>query len=420
MNYFKHNNKEWFVESVSLNTIAHKIGTPCYVYSKAALINAWYSFEQAFNNYPHQINYAVKANSNISILNVFAKLQSGFDIVSMGELERVLATNCLPSKIVFSGVGKTIKELSRAVEVGVGCINIESAGELQRLNNIAISLGVKANIALRINPDVDPNSHPYMSTGLKENKFGVSIAEAKELYFAAKNMSGINIKGIAFHIGSQITTINPFLEAIDKVLILIDYLKTINITIEHVNVGGGLGVSYNQDLAPTIQEYVKALLNKLANTNLCLYIEPGRSMVAEAGVLLTTVEYIKKSEFFNKSSNKYFAIVDAAMNDLLRPALYGAWHDIINVNVKSTSISLQMYDIVGPVCETGDFLGKDRYLALEEKDLLMVRTVGAYGFSMSSNYNSRLRPAEIMVDGDQIYVIRKRESFKELLELEML
>ncbi len=420
MDYFRHNNQEWFVEQISLAVIAKEFGTPCYVYSKAALINNWNAFDEAFKKEPHQIHYAVKANSNIAILNIFAKLNSGFDIVSAGELERVLAANGIAKNVVFSGVGKTTEELFMALQAGVGCINVESEAELLRLNDIAIKLEIKANIALRVNPDVDSKSHPYITTGLKESKFGVGIIEANELYKLASKLSGIKIKGIAFHIGSQITSVSPFLEAIDKVLELINSLKKINIIIEHIDVGGGFGVIYQNEALPTIQEYVQALLSKLQSTNLFIHIEPGRAMVANSGVLLTKVEYIKKSQFNSQSSDQYFAIVDAAMNDLIRPALYEAWHDIINVNFKSNNIPVHSYDIVGPICETGDFLGKNRSLALEANDLLMVRSVGAYGFSMSSNYNSRPKPAEVMVDGNKFHLIRARENLKELFKLEQL
>ncbi len=423
MNYFKHNDNEWFVESVSLNRIAAAVGTPCYVYSKQAVIDNWYAFDRAFNNYPHQINYAVKANSNLAILNLFTSLNSGFDIVSMGELRRVLATNCNPEKIIFSGVGKSTAELTYALKIGIGCINVESGSELIRINNLAIELNIIANIAFRVNPDVDAKSHPYISTGLKENKFGVSMLEAKDLYLMASTLPAINIKGVAFHIGSQITSLSPFLDAIDKILVLIHDLKKINIILEHINIGGGPGVVYQKELLPTIQEYIQALMRKLKVTNLQVYIEPGRAMVANAGILLTTVEYIKKIQSDNKSINsieKYFAIVDAAMNDLLRPSLYNSWHDVINVNIKSNKVLLNLYDIVGPICETGDFLAKDRYLALEAHDLLMVCTAGAYGFSMSSNYNSRPKPAEVMVDRDAFQVVRERESFEELFRLETI
>ena len=413
MNYFWLNNNEWFVEQVSLATIAKEVGTPCYVYSKTALLENWYAFDKAFNNYPHQINYAVKANSNLTILNTFAKLNSGFDIVSIGELERVLMAKGQPDRVVFSGIGKTSEELSRALQVGVGCINIESEAELLRLNQLAINLGKVAKIAIRVNPNIDAKSHPYISTGLKENKFGISIVKAKELYQLSNKLSGIQIDGITFHIGSQITSLSPFLMAIDHILELINALHAMGIKIFHINVGGGLGVAYREEIIPLPQEYVAALLLKLKSTNLTIYIEPGRAIVANAGVLLTKVEYIKQQE------EKHFAIVDAAMNDLLRPALYGAWHDIIPVTSTSGAVDQKIYDIVGPICETSDFLGKERSLSIMDNDLLMVCSVGAYGFSMSSNYNSRPRAVEVMVDGEKFYVIRTRESVTDLFKNEI-
>jgi diaminopimelate decarboxylase len=412
--YFWLNNNEWFVEQVSLAAIAKELGTPCYVYSKAALLNSWYAFNKAFVHYPHQINYAVKANSNLAILNILAQLDSGFDIVSIGELERVLKANGQPEKIIFSGVGKTSEELSRALQVGVGCINIESEAELLRLNQIAITLGKIAKIAIRVNPDIDANSHPYISTGLKENKFGVNILKAKELYQLSNKLAGIKIQGVAFHIGSQITSLTPFLAAIDQILKLIDSLKSMDIKIYHINVGGGLGVVYNNETVPSPQAYVEILLLKLKPTNLAIYIEPGRAIVANSGVLLTKVEYIKKQDV----ENKYFAIVDAAMNDLLRPALYKAWHNIVTVTFRDDIPNV--YDIVGPICETSDFLGKDRSLSIKENDLLMVCSAGAYGFSMSSNYNSRPRAAEVMVDGENFYVVRPRENITDLFESEKI
>ena len=414
MIYFWLNNNEWFVEQVSLAVVADEIGTPCYVYSKAALLNSWHAFDKAFVHYPHQINYAVKANSNLAILNIFAQLDSGFDIVSIGELERVLKANGQPDKIVFSGVGKTSEELSRALQVGVGCINIESEAELLRLNQIAINLGKIAKIAVRVNPDVDANSHPYISTGRKENKFGVNIIKAKELYQLSNKLSGIKIQGVAFHIGSQITSLTPFLTAIDQILKLIYSLDAIDIKISHINVGGGLGVVYNNETVPLPQKYVDALLLKLKSTNLPIYIEPGRAIVANAGALLTKIEYIKKQDV----GNKYFAIVDAAMNDLLRPALYKAWHNIVPVTY--SEVVPNVYDIVGPICETSDFLGKDRSLSIKVNDLLMVCSAGAYGFSMSSNYNSRPRAAEVIVDGKNFYVVRSRENLTDLFKSETI
>lgn len=407
--------KQWFIDKIALVDIAKQFGTPCYVYSKQAFIDKWREFDSAFSDYPHQICYAVKANSNLSILNIFAKLNSGFDVVSIGEIERVVKAGGLPEKIIFSGVGKTEEELFMAVQLNIGCINIESRSELLRLNNIAISLNKTINIAIRVNPDVAINSHPYISTGKSCNKFGVNISEVKTLYALAKKLPGIKIFGIAFHIGSQIVSLEPFLQAVDKILELIEYLNSIDIKLEHINIGGGLGVMYNNETVPTPTEYIRVLLKKLAKTKLTIYIEPGRSLVACAGVLLTKVNYIKKQDF----QDKYFAIVDAAMNDLLRPSLYDAWHNIVPIIINNT-INAAIYDIVGPICETGDFLGKDRKLAIKEQDLLLIKDVGAYGFSMSSNYNSRPRAVEVMVDGDSCYLIRQRESVQDLFNLEII
>ena len=413
--YFNHNNQEWFADQVALSRIAKEVGTPCYVYVKQALLDNWSSFTQAFKGYPHRINYAVKANSNLSVLNIFNKLNSGFDIVSIGELERLLAVNCLPQNIVFSGVGKSVEELKFAVKLGIDCINLESEAELFKLNEIALQLATKANIAFRINPDVNVNTHPYISTGIKENKFGVSIKTALDLYKVAKKLPGIIIKGIAFHIGSQILNLHPFSIAIDKILKIIDALKEESIILEHINVGGGLGVCYQNEKLPNISQYVDLLLNKLLLTNLKIYIEPGRSLVANAGVLLTTIQYIKSAD-----NDKYFAIVDAGMNDLFRPALYGAWHQIVPIKCKKFDVPVRRFDIVGPVCESGDFLGKNRDLSLETDDLLMITTAGGYGFSMSSNYNTRPRSPEIMVEGDKYKIVRSREKITDLFALEYI
>jgi diaminopimelate decarboxylase len=393
-----------------LNTIAEAVGTPCYVYSKAILEHNWHAFNNAFHTHPHHINYAVKANSNLAVLNILAKLGSGFDIVSGGELARVLKAGGLAQNIIFSGVGKTKTELQTALEIGVGCINIESRAELERLNTLAITLQKKATIAIRVNPDVDSQSHPYISTGLQENKFGVGFSEAEGLYQYASTLPGIQIQGIAFHIGSQITNLKPFLEALSKILMLIDKLAKQDIIISHLNVGGGLGVRYKDEIPPTPKEYVAAILAALPLSDLIIHIEPGRAIAANAGILLTRVEYIK-TQGSTPETTKHFAIVDAGMNDLLRPALYNAWHDIIPVNSKpNAAVLTQSFDIVGPVCETADFLGKDRMLAIESGDLLMIRDAGAYGFSMSSNYNSRPRAAEVMLDGDAFRVVRPRED----------
>ncbi len=413
---FQQRAQTWYAEGVSLNTIAEAIGTPCYVYSKAALTKHWHAFNTPFQNQAHQLNYAVKANSNLAVLNILAQLGSGFDIVSEGELRRVLKAGGLAQKIIFSGVGKTEKELKIALEMGVGCINIESKAELERLNALAITLHKKATIAIRINPNVDSKSHPYISTGLEENKFGISITDALKLYQQAFVLPGIDIQGIAFHIGSQITDLSPFLAALDKILDLIEKLKALGINLEHLNVGGGLGVCYQNETPPTPNEYITAILRSIQQkmgthiSDLMIHLEPGRAIVADAGVLLTRVEYIK-----NQSTTKSFAVVDAAMNDLLRPALYNAWQEIVPVNAKSNpTIRMHTYDIVGPVCETADFLGKDRILSLQAGDLLMIRTAGAYGFSMSSNYNSRPRAAEVIVDNDRFQVVRPRESVEDL------
>jgi diaminopimelate decarboxylase len=410
-------------EAVPLQTIATYVGTPCYIYSRTALEANWKAFDHAFGTRPHQINYAVKANSNLAVLNILARLGSGFDIVSGGELERVLAAGGKAEQIVFSGVGKTMTELRRALEIGVGCINIESEAELLRLNTIAVEMNKKAKIALRINPDVHSQSHPYISTGLKENKFGIDILDAKAVYQQALNLEGIEIFGVACHIGSQITAMEPFLEALTKILELIHDLKMLGINIFHLNLGGGLGVRYQNETPPDPTTYVKTLLSYLPDTSLNIHLEPGRAITANAGILLTKVEYIKQS----KDHHKNFAIVDAAMNDLLRPALYQAWQEIVLVNrdkeetKSSEPTSFCRYDIVGPVCETGDFLGKDRLLpTLKPNDLLAILSAGAYGFSMCSNYNSRPKLAEVMVDGEAFHIIRPRENLADLFKSEKM
>ncbi len=415
MDFFKEKDQQWFVEAVSLLKVAKNVGTPTYVYSKAALIAQWQAFDNAFQEHPHQVNYAVKANSNLAVLNTLAKLGSGFDIVSGGELARVLKAGGDPKRIIFSGVGKTYAEISEALQAGVGCMNVESEAELKRINDIATHLQKKATIAIRVNPDVDAKSHPYISTGLKENKFGVAINEAKRLYILAKSLPHLQIQGIAFHIGSQILSVAPFVKALQKILALIQFLNDQHISISHLNVGGGLGVRYQNETPPSPTEYVTALLSHIKDPKLTIHVEPGRAISANAGVLLTRVEYIKESS----NQDKPFAIVDAGMNDLLRPALYQAWQDIVPIT-KDPAIQPRTYDIVGPVCETADFLGKDRSLALQEGTVLMIHSAGAYGFSMSSNYNARPRAAEVMVDGDSFYVVRKRENIADLYHLESL
>mgnify|MGYP000170240044 CR=1 FL=1 len=413
MDHFSFKEGELFVEDLPLSLIAQQFGTPSYVYSRATLERHYLAYTNAFGDYPHLICYAVKANSNLAVLSVLAKLGSGFDIVSIGELERVLKAGGKPERIVFSGVGKQAYEMKRALEVGVHCFNIESEAELYRLNEVAVQLGKVAPISLRVNPDVDAGTHPYISTGLKDNKFGVAIDQAERIYLAAHDLPGVHIIGVDCHIGSQLTETAPFLAALERVLMLVDSLASQGIRVEHLDLGGGLGVRYQNEQPPEPQEYVKAILKGISERGLSVILEPGRSIAANAGVLLTRVEFLKCNE------DKNFAIVDAAMNDLLRPALYGAWQDILPVKAKVEGES-RCYDIVGPVCETGDFLGKDRDLNIAAGDLLAVRSAGAYGFAMSSNYNSRNRPAEILVDGNQSHVARKRETISDQMALEQI
>jgi diaminopimelate decarboxylase len=404
---------ELHCEKITASDIARRFGTPAYVYSRAALTANFLAYQQALAGIDHQICYAVKANSNIAVLNVLARLGAGFDIVSGGELERVLAAGGDAARVVFSGVAKTRAEMQRALEVGIGCFNVESATELDRLNEVAAGSGKIAPISLRVNPDVDANTHPYISTGLKQNKFGIAIEDAAGLYRKAAGLKNLKIIGVDCHIGSQLTQTAPFLDALDRVLALVDELAASNIHIEHLDLGGGLGVRYRDETPPTPADYIGAVLKRLGNRKLKLAFEPGRSIVANAGILLTQVEYLKST------AEKEFAIVDAAMNDLLRPALYSAWMRI-EAAVPRPDVATKHYDIVGPVCETGDFLGKDRELALAEGDLLAVFGAGAYGFSMSSNYNTRGRACELMVDGSDVYVIRARETVTDQLRGESL
>jgi len=413
MDHFNYKNDELYAEEIPVTDIAQRYGTPLYIYSRATLERHWHAFDQALGDHPHEICYAVKANSNIAILNVLARLGSGFDIVSRGELERVLAAGGQPEKIVFSGVGKLEHEIERALMVNIGCFNIESKPELQRLSEIALRMNKTANIAIRVNPNIDARTHPYISTGLKENKFGVDANEAVALYEVAAKLPNLNIVGIACHIGSQLTDLQPFLEAFDRVFELYKTLKDNGITITRLDLGGGLGVRYRSEDTLTPEEYGRALMKRLGDEPLKLVLEPGRAIAANAGILVTRVEYLKPT------SHKNFAIVDAAMNDLLRPALYQAEQEIIPVECNG-QIAAERYDVVGPVCETGDFLAKDRELAVETGDLLAVRTAGAYGFCMSSNYNSRPRVAEVMVDGGRAYLIRQRETITELFAHERL
>lgn len=411
MSVFSYRDGHLYAEQVAVSQLGQQFGTPLYIYSRAALENHYRAFDEAFASLPHQVCYAVKANSNLAVLNVLARLGAGFDIVSGGELARVLAAGGDASKVVFSGLGKQQAEIETALNVGIACFNVESAAEIHRINAVAMRLNKKARISLRVNPDVDAQTHPYISTGLKENKFGIAIEDALAVYLEAAQLQGLEVIGIDCHIGSQLTTTTPFADALDRVLTMIDTLATHNIHIEHLDIGGGLGVRYRDETPPSPAEYAQALLPKLAGRNLTVYLEPGRAIAANAGILVTQVEFLKPT------AHKNFAIIDAAMNDLIRPSLYGSWMDIIPVQINPNTES-KVYDIVGAVCETGDFLGKDRDLAINAGDLLAVCGAGAYGFVMSSNYNTRGRAAEVMVDGEQAYLIRRRETINELFALE--
>ncbi|SDA29554.1 diaminopimelate decarboxylase [Pseudomonas sp. NFPP10] len=412
MDAFNYRDGELFAEGVALSAIAERFGTPTYVYSRAHIEAQYQAYAQALAGMPHLVCFAVKANSNLGVLNVLARLGAGFDIVSRGELERVLAAGGQADKIVFSGVGKTRDDMRRALEVGVHCFNVESAEELERLQLVAAELGVRAPVSLRVNPDVDAGTHPYISTGLKENKFGIDIATAEDVYIRAAQLPNLEIVGVDCHIGSQLTTLEPFIDALDRLLDLVDRLGECGIYLRHIDLGGGLGVRYRDEEPPLAADYVKAVRERLDGRDLALVFEPGRFIVANAGVLLTQVEYLKHTE------HKDFAIVDGAMNDLIRPALYQAWMDVSAARPRDTEP--RTYDIVGPICETGDFLAKERTLALAEGDLLAVHSAGAYGFVMSSNYNTRGRAAEVLVDGDQAVEVRRRETVAELFAGESL
>jgi diaminopimelate decarboxylase len=413
MDHFSYHNGSLFAEDVPLADIAAQFGTPCYVYSRATLERHWQVFDAALGRHPHLVCYAVKANSSLAVLQVLARLGSGFDIVSAGELERVLRAGGEPAKIVFSGVGKQAPEMRRALEAGIRCFNVESEPELLRLDRVAGEVGRTAPVSLRVNPDVDARTHPYISTGLRDNKFGIDVGIALHAYQHAAALPNIRVTGIDCHIGSQLTEIAPFVDALDRVLDLVDRLAAAGIPLAHIDIGGGLGIPYRrEDKPPPPDVYARALLERMANRPQELLLEPGRAIAGNAGVLLTRVEYLKHTAYKN------FAVVDAAMNDLQRPALYDAWHDIIPV-IPRTGDNVT-YDVVGPVCETGDFLGRQRELALAEGDLLAVRSAGAYGFSMSSNYNTRPRAAEIMVDGHSFHVIREREVLDDLVRGEHL
>ena len=413
MDYFNYQNGQLHCEQVSLQTLAEQYGTPLYVYSRATLERHWKAFDSALAEHPHLVCYAVKANSNLAVLNVLARLGSGFDIVSKGELQRVLKAGGDPAKIIFSGVGKQIDEMQMALQVGIHCFNVESEQELEILNEVAGDMNKKATISFRVNPDVDAKTHPYISTGLKENKFGISFDDAERIYVKASKMENIEIKGIDCHIGSQLTELSPFIDAVDRLLALISKLSDNGINIEHMDLGGGRGVQYNEETPPLPSDWVNALKQRFIDFAGTIIIEPGRAIAGNAGILLSRVNIEKKTP------HKNFAIIDAAMNDLMRPALYQAWQKIIPVNQQS-SVEAEIYDVVGPICETGDFLGKDRKLSIQRGDLLAIRTSGAYGFTMSSNYNSRGRAAEVMVDGDQHYLVRERETFEDLIRGETL
>ncbi len=408
MDYFNYHDGRLCAEQLPLDELAEQYGTPAYVYSRATIERHWQAFDAALSGVDHLVCYAVKANSNLAVLNLMARLGSGFDIVSGGELERVVAASGDPARVVFSGVGKKAEEIQRALELGIHCFNVESESELERINAVAEMMGVSAPVSLRVNPDVDAKTHPYISTGLKENKFGIAISDAPGVYARAAEMSNLNVIGVDCHIGSQLTEVKPFVDALERVLQLIDQLNDQGIALSHIDLGGGLGITYNDETPPLPGDYAAPLLDKLAGRDLKVIIEPGRAIVGNAGVLLTRVEYLKHNE------DKNFAIIDAAMNDLMRPALYQSWMNIIPVEPRDDVAPLH-YDVVGPVCETGDFLGKDRELALKEGDLLAVRSAGAYGFTMSSNYNTRARAVELMADGDKVHVIRERETFAQLI-----
>ncbi|MDO8311947.1 MAG: diaminopimelate decarboxylase [Sideroxyarcus sp.] len=410
--YFHYRQDQLFAEGVALSDIAQRFGTPCYAYSRAALADGYRQFAEAFKSRDHLICYAVKANSNLAILNLFARLGAGFDIVSGGELQRVLAAGGMASKVVFSGVGKSEAEMRQALQAGILCFNVESASELDRLNTLAGSMNKVAPISLRVNPDVDAKTHPYISTGLKQNKFGVAYTAALALYRKAAAMPHLRVTGMDCHIGSQLTEISPFIAAAEKVLVLADQLAVAGIVLEHLDLGGGLGIRYDDEIPPSIAEYAQALLGALKGRSEKIIVEPGRVLVGNAGVLLTRIEYLKHGE------EKNFAIVDAAMNDLMRPALYDAYHAIRPLQKKAGLA--QRYEVVGPICETGDFIGHAREMAVDQGDALAVMSAGAYGMSMSSNYNTRPRAAEVMVDGDQVHLVRERETVRQLFASEKI
>ena len=414
MDFFHYQQGQLYVEQRPVKEIAEQFGTPLYIYSKATLERHWHAFNSALGDHPHLICFAVKSNSNIGVLNVMAKLGSGFDIVSQGELERVLTAGGEPSKIVFSGVAKTAEEIQRALEVGIRCFNVESIAELYQINQTAQEMGKIAPISLRVNPDVDAHTHPYISTGLKENKFGISVHEAREVYKLAAKLPYVEIVGMDCHIGSQLTELQPFLDATDRLIALMAQLASDGIQLKHLDLGGGLGVTYTNETPPHPTDYAKALLAKLkAYKNLEIILEPGRAITANAGILVAKVQYLKNNE------NRHFAITDAGMNDMIRPALYEAYMNIIEVD-RTLDRDQAVYDVVGPICETSDFLGKQRTLSIAQGDLIAQRSAGAYGASMSSNYNSRPLTAEVLVDGDKAFLIRRRQRIEELWVLETI
>ena len=415
MDFFDYKNNQLHAEDIAVSTLAEQYGTPCYVYSRKTFERHYLAFAHAAKSHKSLVCYAVKANSNIAVLNILARLGAGFDIVSKGELARVIKAGGDASKVVFSGVAKTEDEIAYALELGIKCFNVESVPELERISHVATALNLTAPISIRVNPDIDAKTHPYISTGLKENKFGVDILTAARVYEIAASLPGLKITGVDCHIGSQLTEVKPFLEALDKILILIDELKAKNIILSHLDIGGGLGVPYDGETPPHPSEYVAQVTQRLSNhPELELIFEPGRAIAANSGILVTKIEFIKQNQ------NKYFAIVDAGMNDMLRPSLYQAWQNIVPVTPRTDDTPTRNFDIVGPVCETGDFLGKDRMLALQQGDLLAQRSAGAYGFTMSSNYNSRPRVAEVMVDGEHSYLIRARETIESLWQGEKI
>lgn len=413
MDYFNYKNGRLWAEEVNISDNIDTWGTPCYLYSRATIERHWKAFDDSLGERPHLVCYAVKANSNLAVLNVLARLGSGFDIVSVGELERVLRAGGSADKIVFSGVGKTADEMRRALDVGIRCFNVESQAELYLLETIAREKGVQAPVSLRVNPDVDAKTHPYISTGLKDNKFGIAIDDAFDVYQYIDAAEHLKVTGVDCHIGSQLTETTPFVDALDRVLALVDRLAENNIALHHLDIGGGLGIRYHEETPPSPKQQMEAILPRLEGRNLELLIEPGRAIVGNAGLLLTRVLYLKHNE------DKHFAVVDAAMNDLMRPALYGSWQAILPV-VQNEETPAVVYDVVGPICETGDFLGKERLLAIEQGDLLAVRSAGAYGFTMSSNYNTRARACEVMVDGDRHQLVRQREIIEQLFANESL